>query len=89
MVWIFISLWGASSSQASYQQDYLKLKICNELRINRRDMPIENCFNGKFKFTRRGELTDFRWRLRKGAPVCTGTIYDDAGSIHLDDGCDQ
>ena len=89
MVWIFFVLTTAASSHASYQKDYLKLKICHELRINRREMPVETCFNGQFKFTERGDVIDFRWRQHKGAPLCTGTIYDDAGTVHLDDGCDR
>lgn len=88
MVFILYTLLSAPPSHASYQQDYLKLKICHELRINRRDMPVEACFKGRFKFTSRGEAIDFRWRLHKNSPLCTGTIYDDAGTVHLDLGCD-
>lgn len=91
MTWIGLVIFAVapSTSRASYQEDNMKLKVCHELRINRRDMPIEDCFNGQFKFKSRGDLTDFHWRLNRRAPVCTGTIYEDAGSIHLDDGCDR
>ena len=88
MLWILLSLL-APASHASYKDDYLKLRICGELRINRREMPVETCFNGQFNFTPRRDLTDFRWRLRRGQPPCTGTIYEDAGTVHLDEGCDR
>lgn len=85
MIWILLALVHPQAN-ASYQRDYMKIKICDELRVNLREMSVESCFQGKFKFTQREDVLDFQWRLKRGGIECVGTVYDDASSVHID-GC--
>jgi hypothetical protein len=86
MLWILSLLLLSPAHASLYHRDELKLRICEEIHAYMRDLPVETCFRGRFKFAARSqEALDFRWRLPKRL-VCTGTIYSDNGDIQID-GC--
>lgn len=75
-----------NSVHASYAQDELKIRICEELHTILRDVSVDSCFHGKFKMTAREQgIVDFRWSLNRRL-LCTGSVYADNGDITID-GC--